>query len=271
VVNHEFKRRLARGRAQSLYGSPNSFAGAILLALPVALYVLTRVSRHWRSPFRWLPSTAFGALAALCLYWSGSKAGWLIALVMLGAVFLNLDWPRRWKLAITAGVLACGLAAFAFKYQDYFAGGATSLGARFGYWRAAWATTQSHPFTGTGPGTFQTAYTKYRKIPKNRKMEPTKLVHNDYLQQASDSGLPGFVIYTTFIIGSLVLLWRKICCDDLGFAVWLGVLGWALQGVVDFGLYVPALAWPAFLGLGWLWGRPNLMDTPAVTPQDSPA
>ena len=36
---------------------------------------------------------------------------------------------------------------------------------------------------------FQTAYTKYRKIPKNRKLEPTKLVHNDYLQQASDSGL----------------------------------------------------------------------------------
>jgi hypothetical protein len=38
-------------------------------------------------------------------------------------------------------------------------------------------------------------------------------------------------------------------------AVWLGVLGWALQGVIEFGLYIPALAWPAFAFLGWLLGR----------------
>ena len=36
------------------------------------------------------------------------------------------------------------------------------------------------------------------------------------------------------------------------FAVWLGVLGWSLQSLVEFGLYIPALAWPAFTFLGWL-------------------
>jgi hypothetical protein len=39
------------------------------------------------------------------------------------------------------------------------------------------------------------------------------------------------------------------------FTVWLGVLGWSLQGLVEFGLYIPALAWPAFAFLGWLLGR----------------
>jgi len=271
LVNPEFKRRLERGRAQSLYGSPNSFAGAILLTLPVSLFVLFHAGRHWRPPWFWLPPTGLAALGVLCLFWSGSKAGWLVALVLLGVVLLNLEWPRRWKLGVTAAVLVCGLAAFAFKYQDYFARGATSLGARFDYWRAAGATAQAHPFMGTGPGTFQVAYASYRKKHPQRKMEPTKLAHNDYLQQASDSGLPGFALYTTFILGSLVLLWRKTRGDPLGFAVWLGVLAWAVQGVVDYGLYVPALAWPAFLGIGWLWGRPNLVDTPADCQQDDSA
>jgi hypothetical protein len=46
--------------------------------------------------------------------------------------------------------------------------------------------------------------------------------------------------------------------DWEAFAVWLGMLGWALQGFVEFGLYIPALAWPAFVMLGWLLdsGRP---------------
>jgi hypothetical protein len=37
----------------------------------------------------------------------------------------------------------------------------------------------------------------------------------------------------------------------------VGVTGLALQSTVEFGLYVPALAWPQFLFLGWLWSAPS--------------
>jgi hypothetical protein len=37
--------------------------------------------------------------------------------------------------------------------------------------------------------------------------------------------------------------------------LWLGTLGWALQSFVEFGLYLPALAWPAFAFLGCLLRR----------------
>lgn len=43
--------------------------------------------------------------------------------------------------------------------------------------------------------------------------------------------------------------------DWLVFGVWLGVLGWSLQGFAEFGLYIPALAWPAFAFLGWLLAK----------------
>ena len=38
------------------------------------------------------------------------------------------------------------------------------------------------------------------------------------------------------------------------FAVWLGLLGLFLHSGMEFNLYYPALAWPAFFLLGWLWG-----------------
>ena len=90
-----------------------------------------------------------------------------------------------------------------------------------------------------------------------------RLVHNDYLEQASDSGVIGFLLFSALIVGSLKFLYRKSHSQLALFFGWLGLLGWALQGFVEFGLYIPALAWPAFLFLGWLSGvdlkstRPN--------------
>jgi len=42
--------------------------------------------------------------------------------------------------------------------------------------------------------------------------------------------------------------------DCIPFAVWLGMAGLAAQEFVEFSLYIPALAWPFFLFVGWLWG-----------------
>jgi hypothetical protein len=51
------------------------------------------------------------------------------------------------------------------------------------------------------------------------------------------------------------------------FPVWLGLFGWAMQEFVEFGLYIPALAWTAFFLFGWLWSYArNEFDTiPAQT------
>ena len=56
----------------------------------------------------------------------------------------------------------------------------------------------------------------------------------------------------------------------LRFAVWLGVLGWCLQGLVDFGLYIPASAWSAFTLLGWLMGTAQITSTGSRPPPSTP-
>jgi O-antigen ligase len=96
--------------------------------------------------------------------------------------------------------------------------------------------------------------------------EPTRLAHNDYLQQASDSGWPGFALYAAFIGGAAWVLARRRLDNPLLIAARLGLLAWALQGFVEFGLYIPALAWPAWLMLGWLLAEPtNQVDKSAAS------
>lgn len=246
-----------------LYGHmfyPNALAGVILLLLPVSLALLLGQAR-W-GPFRIVLTLGLAGIGLGCLYWSGSKAGWLIALVLFGAWLLHFPFSAKLKIGLAGAAMLIGLAGFAVKYADYFDKGATSVGARFGYWSAAAKTATEEPFLGSGPGTFKIAYQRHR--PPGA--EPTRLTHNDYLQQASDSGVPGFLLYLAFFGGATWVLARGRLTEPVHIAMRLGLLAWVLQGVVEFGLYIPALAWPAWLMLGWLLALPtNRIDKSTAT------
>ena len=192
----------------------------------------------------------------------------LLALVTLG----RLPFNRRLKVILITGLLLAGLAGFFWRHSAFFQKGATSVSARFDYWRAAVQTAKEKPLFGSGPGTFAIAYAKVKK-PES---EMARLVHNDYLEQASDSGVAGLLIYVLFVGTALSWSFARVCkapaaeSDDwLTFAVWLGVLGWGLQSFAEFGLYIPALAWPAFAFLGWLLGKQYPKDSPKPSPATS--
>jgi O-antigen ligase len=247
---------LARSEKGRLFGTlfyPNAFAGLIILVLPVMLVFTWQVT----AALGWIPRLVLAGLlgysAVACLIWSQSKAGWLIALIQGLVVVLHLRLSKTLRWCLVGVALVCGLAGFLVRYATYFREGAASTGARLAYWRAAVQVFGERPFLGSGPGTFGRVYALIK--PKDAEM--ARLVHNDYLEQASDSGVLGFLTHAVFVVGVLAATatreepsardWRR-------FAVWLGLVGWAIQGFVEFRLYIPALAWPAFLFLGWLCG-----------------
>jgi O-antigen ligase len=156
----------------------------------------------------------------------------------------------RLKAGLIGASVVVALVAFALRFEGYFQRGATSVVARFEYWRVAVAVAADRPLWGSGPGTFEAVF-RERKRPG---AEMTRLVHNDYLQQASDSGIVGGVLFAGWIFGGVGWVARARWRDPWAFAVWLGLLGWCLQGWVEFGLYVPAVAWPAMALLGALVG-----------------
>lgn len=252
----ELIKRIESRRVFGTFVYANALAGCILLLLPVLLTFVR--DGLWRERRGLAASLAvlLGIMAGAALMWTGSKSGWLIALVMVGVVLLRMGIPRRIKILLVVVFFAGGVGAFFLRFEDYFSKGATSVGARFQYWAAARGAFLERPLVGTGPGTFGVVY---RRV-KPPEAEMAQLTHNDYLEQASDSGVVGCVCFAGLWLGSVLALFRSAWKDQLAFGLWLGLLGWALQGFVEFGLYIPGTAWPAFTLLGWLWSA-NRVDT----------
>jgi hypothetical protein len=250
VANPAMLARVAKGRVMGTLVYPNALAGVILLLLPVSLALAFNSTRQLKPPIRGAVIAVTCLLGGLGLFWSGSKAGWLLAMALAGVWLFRLNWPARLKWVTLATVLAVGLAVFALRFHNYFSAGATSVGARFDYWRAALQTTRQNPIFGTGPGTFQRPYEQI----KSPDAEMARMTHNDYLQQFSDSGIIGGLCYAAWIGLALVTVGRRVwrCGGYLQFGLFLGLLGWFVQGLVEFSLYVPALAWTAFTLLGCL-------------------
>ncbi len=261
TINPDLLPKLAKDRIFGTFPYSNSLAGTVLLLLPGALVTVWSLAGRLQNVTRGVLLGLVAYMALACLYWSGSKAGWLIALAVSGVALLNLPLPKALKTGLVVAMAAGGLATFAWKYQGYFAGGARSASARFDYWSVALQTAVNRPLLGSGPGTF---YAVYRRA-KRPDAEMTRLAHNDYLQQASDSGAVGLLAFGGFIWASLVRLYRMTRGDWRLFAVWLGLLGWALQSFVEFALYIPALAWLAFFLFGWLWAVAKPASSSATT------
>jgi len=250
----DFLKKVASDRVYGTLFYPNALAGIIILLQPAVLFWLWR----WTATLpKWIrvAVTASGALVALgSLFWSGSKAGWLIVLGQGVVALIHGQVSRRLTIMIGVALLAFGAGAFWVKNRGYFAKGATSAVARVDYWRSAWQTLREHPFVGTGPGTFVITYGR-TKAPES---EMARLTHNDFLQQGSDSGWMGMLLFAALVVGSIGLAFRGRQPQRPRFAVsaiWLGILGFSAQSLVEFGLYIPASAWHYFLLLGWICGR----------------
>lgn len=244
VANPLLLAKFEKGRVHGTLVYPNALAGVVLLLWPVTFALAVTGTRRFRQVTRVAAIALTLFLGLGSLFWTGSKSGWLIAVAMIAVGLFRLNWPARLKWLALLLVVAGGLAVFGMRFQKYFAAGATSVSARFDYWHAAVQNTWEHPLFGSGPGTFQRPYA----LLKRPESEMARLTHNDYLEQFSDSGILGGVSYVTWVGLLLWTLLRRVWrdADVIYFGVAVGLLGWFLQGVSEFGLYVPALAWTAF-------------------------
>lgn len=253
-VPPEYMKKISSDRIFSTLFYPNALAGVIVLLLPPTLVIVWQSSERLTVAARSFLIALFGAAALACLFWSGSKGGWLLTLFSGLIAMLHLPFAKRLKVILVAVLLVAGITGFFWKYSGFFQRGAKSVHARFDYWEAALKITAARPVLGSGPGAFGVSY----KTIKRPESEMARLTHNDYLEQASDSGVLGFATYLAWMAGIIWLGYSKpqTVQDAFGFSIWLGFFGWALQGIMEFGLYIPALAWTAFALAGWISNRP---------------
>ena len=165
---------------------------------------------------------------------------------------------QKWIYFILGAFLICSSAGLWLGYgQDYGRSmiqvANRSSQERMRFWIAAWKIGRDHPLFGTGPGTFAMMYPHYREAGD----EDTLLVHNNYLQMWTDSGLAGFITFLFWLPGSLWLWlrkWKNVPCKNraVPMLLWCACMTFALHSLVDFDLYMIGNSWPIFVLLGYL-------------------
>jgi O-antigen ligase len=261
--NVAYQARIASSRIFSTFSNADALAGGIELLLPVTLVFLWQITPKVQTVVRWAFVAILGGCGLACLFWTGSKGGWLVILIMAMVALGHSTLAIKWKRILIYGVLILGVAGFGVRYASSLKKQKISVATRITYWKAAIQIAARHPVLGTGPGTFSVPYGRIvaqhdngNSTDNSPKDDFTRLCHNDYLEQACDSGAPGFLAYAAMIAGCLAWLYRYRIRNILGFsscfAVWLGLLGLCLHSTVEYHLYVPALAWPMFFFMGFM-------------------
>ena len=259
-VAPDFAKRLKSDRIFATFGGyANVFAGMLLLLTPVAGVSLHRMMLKYGTLSARLAAGILVVSSAACLYWSGSKAALLIAVAMGAWLAIAASHSKRVRTGALIG-LAVLVAAFVVPaLMKYKSAGAKSAVARISYWKSALATFRENPVMGSGPGTFGVMYAKNKKPDE----EMARLAHNDFLQQASDSGLIGLCLYLAAVFGVARACVGQIVKQSgtIGWALSLGVLAWFGHGLVEFALYVPSAGIIAWLFAGMIIGYGNHVDT----------
>lgn len=116
---------------------------------------------------------------------------------------------------------------------------------------------RDYPLFGAGPGTFHTAFTRYR----GANIRPFfDHAHNDYAQFLVETGTLGAALIAALPLMALALSVlalsrrRDPLTRGFAFAVVMGVSSIAIHSTVDFNLQIPAnaLAFMVLLAYGWI-------------------
>jgi O-antigen ligase len=129
------------------------------------------------------------------------------------------------------------------------------------------------PLFGAGPGTFYTAFTRYR----GSDIKPFyDHAHNDYTEILVESGVIGAALVGSLPLWALLLgvialsRRRDPLARGFAFAVVMGVCALAQHSTVDFNLQIPAnaVAFVVLLAFGWV---ALYLDRASGRPPPSPA
>ena len=243
-------------RAHSVFVTPNTFAGFLIVALPAGIALVMTSRGALRRAAGLLTAAIFAGLVL-----SQSRGAWVAGAVGLLLLLWQLARQGRVRrphramagLALAATVAAAAVLVLSPGLRERTLSSAT-LAERLLYWQAAGRMAVDSFPLGTGLDSYHLAYPAYQ--PAALAGTTQCYAHNDYLQLAAELGPVGLVLL-------LWLLWRvagaarRVQGQDtappetpLLAACVAGAAAGLLHSAVDFNLYVPATALSIFLCLG---------------------
>ncbi len=189
-------------------------------------------------------------LMFVSLIFSGARGGmisFLGQLVLLGLIFLLRRQGRQFLavlvmaslLTIVASVV--GMVVLERRFGSDL--GPAGQG-RIAVWKDTVTAIRDHFWAGTGFGTFETVYPKYRSKPSDLLWNAA---HNDYLQLFLETGVFGFLLMAWFVAQMVIFAAPRLLHDrgpDFGVALGaaLGIFGILIHSISDFNMQIPSNA-----------------------------
>lgn len=231
------------GQAVGPLADRNAFAALLnLLWFPTAyLFLSYRFKVKWKSTLIGLGLFCI-SVALFATSSRGGIATWLLLTpILLWATYINHKSKRPIVCITFITILAYLCSSF---WLDSNVANRTfelaldpSASARFLIWKSSIQMILAHPFTGSGWGTFGNFYPAYRSPLENS--TSGYFAHNDYLQLATEGGLPMLLLQLSVLAALLIQLkhsWKRVS-DAKGFEtiiLSLGVLAMFIHAAVNF-------------------------------------
>ena len=205
-------------------------------------------------------------IMVVAVIFSRSRMGILVTVFTIVAVALlaQLRVQRRiWMLGILLFIgivvaygLWIGLGPVLARFELVGEPGYLRIEGRFAIWKDTLHQIRDFPLVGSGLGTFEVVYRGYQTTLVSSNVDHA---HNDYLEFASDTGIPGAVLLFLPIFYLLARMIVSFLDDPRSYrrAVTLGCIGSTmailLHSVMDFNLQIPAnaLVFAVVLGIGY--------------------
>lgn len=270
-------------RVFATFLNPGFYGAWLVMAIPVTLAVFLAA----RSPVVMLLAGLAWLMECLSLMLTGTRlAIYSAAIVVLLMMGLGI-WTRginRSKIArICLAVVVAVVVVFAARTptSTRIKGPAAAAQSHSGpfrvvTWKGTLNIVRANPVLGTGAGTFDLSFARYRIA------GPAKMAHNSYLQIASEAGIPalaaGTVAFITLFLAGIKGLARRESEDSryllprgdllLGSAVIAALVGALARNLFDSDIYVAGVGFPFWILAGiaaaMLSGRPIISPHQAV-------
>ncbi|HEV8603231.1 MAG TPA: O-antigen ligase family protein [Gaiellaceae bacterium] len=280
---------LQEGRVQGATGDPSFFAALQLVALPLILVLANEVKALWLR----LALYGTAVLGIASVFSTVSRGGFL---QLLAIIALLLVFPSRRLFASPAQkalvmlVILAGAVTFFTRYQADLAprletilhqgqGGATETASgRLVIWPAARDAFDSRPFTGIGYGAFvetsvDRLYDTRNTFIGSFKVHPEQ-VHNTFLGQLAELGIPGLVLFLGLLASTIRMLRRtatkarragELFVNRVANALLLGIIAWCVGA-----FFISAeTSRPIWIAIGICLALPKLIpaEAPAAGPE----
>ena len=246
-------RRTNHGVATGFFANSNHLATLLVTSVPLLFALIAELRRRAKNP-RAASAALLLAVAGLLVLMVGIFLNGSLAVLLLGLPVLvisaTLLMPEGKRLrgpvvAVALVSIAAMLAVYMTPLQDkLLSSNQTSFESRQTIWSNTVPAIGDHIALGSGVGTFVPVYRHYED---HSAVDRTfaNHAHNDYLEIALETGLPGLALLIAFLLwwGSrAVAVWRSAAVDRFAVAASIASAAILVHSIVDYPLRTAAIA-----------------------------